>query len=119
MEEAKRPFLTNIEDDDYHLNNSRQAGRKPNDFSFAADQDDIQPINGARDFFREFCIESKKLWYLACPAIFTSICQYSIGALTQVFAGQVGTTELAAISVENSVVSGFALGIMVLSLVLY
>ncbi|KAL3511331.1 hypothetical protein ACH5RR_030732 [Cinchona calisaya] len=108
--ETKLPLLTNTEDD--HLNNSLQTlPAKSNNF-FDTDQDDIQPINGARDFFREFSIESKKLWYLAGPAIFTSICQYSIGALTQVFAGQVGTLELAAVSVENSVVAGFSFGLM-------
>ena len=112
------PLLTNTgrychpNDDD----SLQAAFHKSNNLSFDADEDDIQPINGARDFFREFAAESKKLWYLAGPAIFTSICQYSIGALTQVFAGQVGTIELAAVSVENSVVAGFAFGMMVLLL---
>ncbi|KAI7997372.1 Protein DETOXIFICATION 29 [Camellia lanceoleosa] len=63
-------------------------------------------------FFREFYAESKKLWLLASPAIFTSICQYSLGAITQVFAGQLGTSQLAAVSVENSIIAGFAYGIM-------
>ncbi|PQM43226.1 protein DETOXIFICATION 29-like [Prunus yedoensis var. nudiflora] len=81
--------------------------------SFAPDADDIPPILGFRDFFREFYKETKKLWYLAGPAIFTSICQYSLGAITQVFAGQVGTLELAAVSIENSVIAGFSFGVMV------
>ena len=75
--------------------------------------DDIPPIAGGRDFFREFLTESKKLWYLAGPAIFTSICQYSLGAITQVFAGHVSTLALAAVSVENSVIAGFSLGVTV------
>ncbi|KAK2354651.1 MATE efflux family protein [Trifolium repens] len=78
---------------------------------FTANSDDIPPINGAGDFTREFIVESKKLWYLAGPAIFTSISQYSLGAVTQVFAGQVGTLQLAAVSIENSVIAGFCLGI--------
>lgn len=73
---------------------------------------DISPIRGPRDFWREFVVESKKLWYLAGPAIFTSICQYSLGAITQMLAGQVGTLELAAVSVENSVIAGFSFGVM-------
>ncbi|XP_008221919.1 PREDICTED: protein DETOXIFICATION 29-like [Prunus mume] len=80
--------------------------------SFAPDADDISPILGFRDFFREFYKETKKLWYLAGPAIFTSLCQYSLGAVTQVFAGQVGTLELAAVSIENSVIAGFSFGVM-------
>ncbi|OVA20626.1 Multi antimicrobial extrusion protein [Macleaya cordata] len=78
--------------------------------SLFVDEGDIQPINKVADFFREFSVESKKLWLLAGPAIFTSICQYSLGAITQVFAGQVGTLDLAAVSVENSVIAGFSFG---------
>ncbi|KAL5718568.1 Protein DETOXIFICATION 29 [Ranunculus cassubicifolius] len=80
--------------------------------SFLVADGDIQPINKVKDFFSEFSVESKKLWFLAGPAIFTSVCQYSLGAITQIFAGQVGTLELAAVSVENSVIAGFSFGIM-------
>ncbi|KAK9934568.1 hypothetical protein M0R45_021705 [Rubus argutus] len=80
--------------------------------TFNPDSDDIPPINGVRDFFREFNRESKKLWFLAGPAIFTSICQYSLGAVTQIFAGQVGTLDLAAVSIENSVIAGFSFGLL-------
>lgn len=75
--------------------------------------DDIHSINGVKDFFREFNTEFKKLWYLAAPSIFTTICQYSLGAITQVFAGHVSTLALAAISIENSVIAGFSFGMMV------
>ncbi|KAG8654694.1 protein DETOXIFICATION 33 [Manihot esculenta] len=61
---------------------------------------------------RDFNEESKRLWKLAGPAIFTAICQYSLGALTQTFAGLVGELELAAVSVENSVIAGLAFGVM-------
>ncbi|RQO94907.1 hypothetical protein POPTR_008G187100v4 [Populus trichocarpa] len=80
--------------------------------SFTPDPDDIPLINSVRDFSREFFRESKKLWYLAGPAIFTTLCQYSLGAITQLLAGHVGTLDLAAVSVENSVIAGFSFGIM-------
>lgn len=73
---------------------------------------DIGSIKSLRGFWREFKVESNKLWYLAGPAIFTSICQYSLGAITQTFAGRIGTLELAAVSVENSVIAGFSFGVM-------
>ncbi|XP_054823286.1 protein DETOXIFICATION 29-like [Prosopis cineraria] len=79
---------------------------------FSADSPDIPPINTPKDFFTQFLIESKKLWYLAAPAIFTSISQYSLGAITQVLAGHVGALQLAAFSVENSVIAGFCFGFM-------
>lgn len=62
---------------------------------------------------KEFSEESKRLWELAGPAIFTAISQYSLGALTQTFSGRLGELELAAVSVENSVISGLAFGVMV------
>ncbi|KAF3780112.1 DETOXIFICATION 29 protein [Nymphaea thermarum] len=73
---------------------------------------DIEPVDGMRRFVEEFRWESKRLWFLAGPAIFTSVCQYSLGAITQAFAGHVGTLELAAISIENSVIAGFSFGVM-------
>lgn len=79
---------------------------------FTAGTDDIPPINGVRDFSREFLKEGKKLWYLAGPAIFMTICQYSLGAITQVFSGHISTLALAAVSVENSVIAGFSFGAM-------
>ncbi|KAG7647322.1 Protein DETOXIFICATION 32 [Arabidopsis thaliana] len=73
---------------------------------------DMPPISGGRDFIRQFAAESKKLWWLAGPAIFTSFCQYSLGAVTQILAGHVNTLALAAVSIQNSVISGFSVGIM-------
>ncbi|KAK9119813.1 hypothetical protein Scep_017906 [Stephania cephalantha] len=72
---------------------------------------DIEPIRSPTDFFREFWVECKKLWVLAAPAVFTSLSRYSIGAVTQAFAGHLGNIELAAVSIANSVIGGFTMGI--------
>ncbi|MED6156859.1 Protein DETOXIFICATION 29 [Stylosanthes scabra] len=79
---------------------------------FATDSGDIRPINGIKDFLREFSIEVKKLWYLAGPAIFTSLSQYSLGAITQLLAGHISTIALATVTIENCVIAGFCYGIM-------
>lgn len=78
-------------------------------------------VNGGDDeegskelsFGKNFGRESKKLWKIAGPAIFTTLAQYSLGALTQTFAGLVNELDLATVSVENSVIAGFAYGFMV------
>ncbi|CAN1795110.1 Protein DETOXIFICATION 29 [Linum perenne] len=101
MEDHKQPLLLPYPAAD-KLDQSRSSGG----------DGDIPPITTLRDFCREFYAESVKLWFLAGPAIFTSVCQYSLGAITQIFAGRVGTLELAAVSVENSVIAGFSLGTM-------
>ncbi|CAI9756303.1 unnamed protein product [Fraxinus pennsylvanica] len=79
---------------------------------FPGDEDVVGPLNGVFDLVREFYTESKKLWYLAGPAIFTSFCQYGLIATTLVVAGHIGTIQLAAVSVENSVIAGFPFGLL-------
>ncbi|TXG56231.1 hypothetical protein EZV62_017544 [Acer yangbiense] len=84
--------------------------------TFKADSNDIPPITGVRDFFREFYNEFKKLWYLAGPAIFTSICQYLLGGITQLFCGHISTIAQAAYSVEDYVLGLLSYGAMVLGM---
>ncbi|KAL0385492.1 UNVERIFIED_CONTAM: protein DETOXIFICATION 30 [Sesamum radiatum] len=127
-EKFKEPLLEHTEDEDHapggqflsnhsffssakHL--SQYLSNHSFFSSFVVGQDDIPPIAGVRGFYSAFKAESSKLWFLAGPAILTSIFQYSLGAITQTFAGHVGTLDLAAFSVENSVISGLCFGVMV------
>ncbi|KAJ4714516.1 Protein DETOXIFICATION [Melia azedarach] len=57
-------------------------------------------------------IESKKLWYIVGPAIFSRLASYSMLVITQAFAGHLGDLELAAISISNNVIIGFVLGLL-------
>ena len=57
--------------------------------------------------------ESRKLWEIVGPAIFSRIATYSMNVITQAFAGHLGDLELAAISIANTVVVGFNFGLMV------
>jgi Na+-driven multidrug efflux pump len=59
-------------------------------------------------------IESKKLWHIVGPAIFSRLASYSMLIITQAFAGHLGDLELAAISIANNVIVGFDLGLLVL-----
>ncbi|KAI3720344.1 hypothetical protein L6452_21260 [Arctium lappa] len=106
------PLIATDHDAKTAITSLRQQSNASFSSSFVADADDIPPITGIKDFFVQFGIESRKLWYLSGPAIFTSLCQYSLGAITQTFAGHVGTLDLAAVSVENSVIAGFSFGTM-------
>ncbi|CAA3020523.1 DETOXIFICATION 29-like [Olea europaea subsp. europaea] len=80
--------------------------------SFCGEEDEIGPINGVKDFVREFSTESKKLWYVAGPSIFTSFCQYALMATTMMVVGHIGTIQLAAVSVENSVIAAIPYGVL-------
>lgn len=58
-------------------------------------------------------VETKKLWQIVGPAIFSRITTYSMLVITQAFAGHLGDLELAAISIVNNVTVGFNFGLLV------
>ncbi|KAL1209032.1 Protein DETOXIFICATION 28 [Cardamine amara subsp. amara] len=57
--------------------------------------------------------ETKKLWRIVGPAIFTRLSTYSIFVVTQAFAGHLGELELAAISIVNNVIVGFNFSLLI------
>ncbi|KAL8488419.1 hypothetical protein ACS0TY_024625 [Phlomoides rotata] len=118
-DKRKQPLLEHFDDEDEFLPNLSmpklsfpRLSTLSLFSSFVADEVDIAPIDTFTDFVSTFREESSKLWFLAGPVIFTSLCQYSLGAFTQTFVGHVSTLELAAFSIENSVIAYLSLGIM-------
>ncbi|GAB2226113.1 hypothetical protein Droror1_Dr00021904 [Drosera rotundifolia] len=57
-------------------------------------------------------VESKKLWHIVGPAIFSRIGSFSMVVITQAFAGHLGDLELAAVSIAMNVIIGFNLGLL-------
>ncbi|KAL3630503.1 Protein DETOXIFICATION 27 [Castilleja foliolosa] len=57
-------------------------------------------------------IETKKLWRVVGPAIFSRIASYSMFVITQAFAGHLGDLELAGMSIASNVIMGFDFGLM-------
>ncbi|PKI45595.1 hypothetical protein CRG98_033911 [Punica granatum] len=56
---------------------------------------------------RKVWTETKKLWHILGPAIFTRVATYTMSVAIQVFAGHLGEVELAAASIANTVILGF------------
>ncbi|KAH7673584.1 multidrug resistance protein MATE family protein [Dioscorea alata] len=56
--------------------------------------------------------ESKKTWHIAGPAILTGVFQFSLSFVTVAFVGHIGEVELAAVSVVQNVIEGFAFGVL-------
>lgn len=88
MEENKVPLLDYASTNDYLEQNDQSFGKR-------------------------FWIESKKLWHIVGPAIFSRIVSYSMFVITQAFAGHLGDLELAAMSIASNVVLGFDFGLLV------
>lgn len=66
------------------------------------------------DLRRRVWIESKKLWHIVGPSMFSRLSSYSMFVITQAFAGHLGNHELAAVSIASTVVVGFNFGFLVL-----
>lgn len=71
----------------------------------------LQPHN--QDIVARFWIESKKLWHIVGPSIFSRIISYSILIIAQAFAGHLNDLDLAAFSIAVTVVIGFDMGLLV------
>uniref|UniRef100_A0A2P2MZK3 Protein DETOXIFICATION n=1 Tax=Rhizophora mucronata TaxID=61149 RepID=A0A2P2MZK3_RHIMU len=80
-----------------------------NDLTPEAEQDDHHQH---QKLARRVWIESKKLWSIVGPAIFSRLASYSMLVITQAFAGHLGDLELAAISIANNVIVGFDFGLL-------
>ncbi|KAK4794028.1 hypothetical protein SAY86_012022 [Trapa natans] len=57
-------------------------------------------------------VETKKLWRIVGPAIFSRVAAYSMNIVSQAFAGHIGSVELAAFSIANTVIVGFNFGLL-------
>lgn len=66
-----------------------------------------------KDLKTRVWIESKKLWHVTGPTIFSLIANFSMIIVTQAFAGHLGNVELASISIANNVIVGFNFGLLV------
>lgn len=57
-------------------------------------------------------IESKKLWQIAGPSIFSRISSFTMNVVTAAFAGHLGDLELASMTIANTVIIGFNFGLL-------
>ena len=94
LEDAKVPLLDNL-----------ASTVRSNDGQDVGDQEQY--------LARRLWIESKKLWHIVGPSIFSRIASYSMVVITQAFAGHLGDLELAGISIAINVIIGLDLGLLV------
>uniref|UniRef100_A0A5B6YWQ4 Protein DETOXIFICATION n=1 Tax=Davidia involucrata TaxID=16924 RepID=A0A5B6YWQ4_DAVIN len=68
--------------------------------------------NHEKDLETRVWIESKKLWHIVGPSVFSRLASYSMIVLTQAFAGRLGDLQLASISIANNLIVGFNFGFL-------
>ncbi|XP_057838019.1 protein DETOXIFICATION 29-like isoform X2 [Cryptomeria japonica] len=74
--------------------------------------EDYVPTSFSSHLGREIWEESKKVLSLAGPVGFNRVSVYAFGVVTQAYAGQFGTVELAAVSMATSTIGGISFGLM-------
>ncbi|CAN1267486.1 Protein DETOXIFICATION 35 [Linum perenne] len=62
-----------------------------------------------RSVFKE---ETVKMWMIAGPVAFNTLCQYGLNSVTNMFVGHIGDFELSAVAISLSVIGTFTFGFM-------
>jgi len=63
---------------------------------------------------KEIWLESKKLWQIAGPSIFSRLAMFSMTVITQSFAGHLGDLNLASISIATTLIISISFGFLVI-----
>ncbi|KAF4366757.1 hypothetical protein F8388_020120 [Cannabis sativa] len=108
-EEVKVPLLADHKASLNYKHDHRQQS-KHNNLVVVHEKNDC--ISQQLSLGKRVKIESKKLWHIVGPAIFSRVTAYSFFVITQAFAGHLGDLELAAISVAINIIIGFTFGLL-------
>ncbi|XP_022773117.1 protein DETOXIFICATION 27-like isoform X2 [Durio zibethinus] len=92
-QEEDHPLIPSSSDQTLHLNREQQQPEESNLIS-------------------KTWVESKKLWLVAGPSIFSRVAMFSMTVITQAFAGHLGDLNLAAISFVTTVIISITFGFL-------
>lgn len=106
--------MESFKGDDETDKNLAEALLQPEEAAIHAEQRQDQPYE-EQSFGNKLWHETKKLWVIVGPSIFSRLASYNMNVITQAFAGHLGEVELAAISIANTVIVGFNFGLLVSS----
>ncbi|CAL1404897.1 unnamed protein product [Linum trigynum] len=74
--------------------------------------DDYAPVKSLPALRSVFRTETVKLWRIAGPIAFNTVCQYGLNSVTNMFVGHIGGLELSAVAIALSVISNFSFGFL-------
>ncbi|KAF8406069.1 hypothetical protein HHK36_008149 [Tetracentron sinense] len=72
----------------------------------------IQSAENCASLLGRIWVESKKMWQIAGPAIFSRVALFSVTVISQAFAGHLGDLDLAAISIATTVFIPISFGFL-------
>lgn len=82
-------------------------------YELIGDDGDYIPARTFKHWRSVFAIESEKLWRIAIPIAMTTLCQFGLNSVTNIFVGHVGDLELSSFSIAMGVINMFSFGFMV------
>ncbi|XP_027771139.1 protein DETOXIFICATION 35-like isoform X2 [Solanum pennellii] len=83
-------------------------------YDLIASNGDYRRISGMNlnELWGVFWMETVKLWEIGGPIALNIMCQYGLYAITVVFCGHLGPTQLAAVTLAQTVIATFCYGFM-------
>ncbi|WOG91360.1 hypothetical protein DCAR_0310609 [Daucus carota subsp. sativus] len=81
-------------------------------YELIGDDGDYIPARTFKHWRSVFAIESEKLWRIAIPIAMTTLCQFGLNSVTNIFVGHVGDLELSSFSIAMGVINMFSFGFM-------
>nr|XP_023884500.1 protein DETOXIFICATION 27-like [Quercus suber] len=76
-----------------------------------SEQNQEEELN-ASSLLRQTWLESKKLWAIAGPSVFSRLAMFSMTVITQSFSGHLSDLDLAAISIASTVIIAITFGFL-------
>ncbi|KAK1392761.1 Protein DETOXIFICATION [Heracleum sosnowskyi] len=81
-------------------------------YELIGEDGDYIPARTLRQWRSVFRIESEKLWIIAIPIAMTTLCQFGLNSVTNIFVGHIGDLELSSFSIAMGVINMFSFGFM-------
>ncbi|KAL9225331.1 hypothetical protein vseg_001272 [Gypsophila vaccaria] len=73
---------------------------------------DYEAVVGAAEAAKVFWLETVRLWKIAAPLVFLTLCSYALNSVTTIFVGHLGELQLSGVSISLSVIGTFSFGFL-------
>ncbi|GAB4826325.1 Protein DETOXIFICATION 35 [Ancistrocladus abbreviatus] len=73
---------------------------------------DYPPVKTMAEAKAVIKTETAKLWTIAAPIVFSTLCSYATSSITNIFVGHIGALQLSAVAIATSVIGIFSFGFL-------
>ena len=90
----------------------REEAQAQEPLLISASEQQLEEEANAGSVIKQTWLESKKMWAIAGPSIFSRLALFSMTVITQAFAGHLSNLDLAAISIASTVIIAITFGFL-------